>query len=841
MSSGDSEKPGTGDPFDRIKREVGPKPVSIGKVARGGRPPATKGRQVTPVPESAPPPPAHGRLGKPSRSWAYRNADGRLLGYVLRFDPPTGKEIRPLTWRERSRGSAWTWEGFDTPRPLYGLDQLAARPFAPVLIVEGEKAADAARERFPDSVAVTWPGGDKGVGKADFGPLIGRTVTIWPDNDEPGREAARHVARVARRVGTASVAVVSLPPGLPEKWDLAEDWPPSFGPTEALAVMEVAGARAQGPARPPQDPDANGVTWPPGFRMDPTSGLWWEERGRDGTDKPQRLADPFEVLGQARGATGRAWSVVVRVKAPDGRSTVIVLPWASLQNGGGDARRDLADAGLRMAILQGLRDKLIMALMNVSGPAGRFIQLTETTGWHDGRFVLPGRTPIGPPGGEEVLFTGDATALKYGQRGEFLSWQNQVAKRALGNPLVMFALAAAFAPPLLRLLEAEGGGFHFRGGSASGKSTLLLGAGSAWGGDPNGSQLGFGHLWRSTANALESLATAHNDTLLCLDELGQVDSREAGIAAYALANGEAKKRLRADASLRHTARWALIVLSSGEVGLADHVASDGKGGRVAAGQELRLLEIPVDSGAGFGIWTRLDDGETGASRSKAFKAAAKAHYGHAGPLFLERLTADREALIGDTRDYMAEFRGRASLADDSGQIARSIDRFALIAAAGELAAGFGIVPWPTGAAIEAVLKIFEMWAADFGRNGLREDRQIIARVKGYIQRNPSAFGPLSGAGEAMPPDDGPRANEARSMTSAGYRWSREGAVFYLFNTAAFADVVKGFDAKAAKKTLHRAGYLETDGEQGRLTKKISTDGKKVGFICVRATILEEDT
>ena len=45
------------------------------------------------------------------------------------------------------------------PRPLYGLERLAARPEVRVIITEGEKAADAAGALLPGWVAVTSPGG----------------------------------------------------------------------------------------------------------------------------------------------------------------------------------------------------------------------------------------------------------------------------------------------------------------------------------------------------------------------------------------------------------------------------------------------------------------------------------------------------------------------------------------------------------------------------------------------------------------------------------------------------------------------------------------------------------
>jgi uncharacterized protein (DUF927 family) len=53
---------------------------------------------------------------------------------------------------------------------------------------------------------------------------------------------------------------------------------------------------------------------------------------------------------------------------------------------------------------------------------------------------------------------------------------------------------------------------------------------------------GFIRTWRATSNGLEGVAALHCDSLLCLDEMGQVDSREGGHIAYMLANGVGKTR-----------------------------------------------------------------------------------------------------------------------------------------------------------------------------------------------------------------------------------------------------------------------------------------------------------
>jgi hypothetical protein len=143
-------------------------------------------RPVVPVPADAPPAPrAHRRRGIPSLVWTYCGAGGELLGYRCRFDRADGgKDILPLTYREYVDGRrCWAWLDWDPPRPLYGLDRLAARPDAPVLVCEGEKAADAAGELFPEHVAITSPGGAKAAAKADWTPTGGRAVVIWPDHD----------------------------------------------------------------------------------------------------------------------------------------------------------------------------------------------------------------------------------------------------------------------------------------------------------------------------------------------------------------------------------------------------------------------------------------------------------------------------------------------------------------------------------------------------------------------------------------------------------------------------------------------------------------------------------
>ena len=224
---------------------------------------------------------------KASRRWDYRDANGDVLGYVFRFDMPGGgKEVLPLVWAVSSLTGEmqWRWISFPKPRPMYGLDKLAENPNAQVLVVEGEKAADAAQELFvglgvPMSklVVVSWPGGGKAIKHVDFGALAGRSVALWPDADQkpypanheragvtmpfleqPGTTAMLDVWQAIRETAT-SVKFVMPPEGVPDGWDLADPPPSGFSLLAHIKSSTVDPAtlvQANDPAEPvrPIDP-----------------------------------------------------------------------------------------------------------------------------------------------------------------------------------------------------------------------------------------------------------------------------------------------------------------------------------------------------------------------------------------------------------------------------------------------------------------------------------------------------------------------------------------------------------------------------------------------------------
>jgi putative DNA primase/helicase len=208
---------------------------------------------LLPVPGDAPRAPAsHHRYGKPTATWTYRNAAGEILGYVCRFDTPDGKVFQPQTFGCRAPGAKpeWRWKGWTGKRPLYGLDRLAERPDAPVIVTEGEKAADAAAMLLPDTVAVTSPNGSKSAAKADWAPLRGRRVTIWPDADAAGLNYAQAVAKLVT-AGAGSIAIISPPQDCAVGWDAADAQQDGWDTTTAEQLVLDA--------RPPPNGGASGA------------------------------------------------------------------------------------------------------------------------------------------------------------------------------------------------------------------------------------------------------------------------------------------------------------------------------------------------------------------------------------------------------------------------------------------------------------------------------------------------------------------------------------------------------------------------------------------------------
>lgn len=535
-------------------------------------------------------------------------------------------------------------------------------------------------------------------------------------------------------------------------------------------------------------------------------GVYWCDVLRDkegaitGEAAPVWICSPLKVAAMTRDAQGSAWGRLLVFPDRDGREHRWTMPMRMLAGKGDELRGELLAEGL--TITSSGRDRARLTDYIQSERPGVTARCVTRTGWHGDVFVLP-RETLGDSETEPVLFQAAALeGVALGQAGTLDGWREQVAKPCAGNSRLVLALSAGFAGPCLGLLGMDGGGFHLRGKSSCGKSTALQLAASLYGSP------GYVRTWRTTDNALEGLAGLHSDLLLVLDEIGQLSPKHAAQVAYLLGNGQGKARAARDGSPRALPTWRVLFLSAGEIGLSDLVAQSGE--KVRAGQEVRVIDLPADAGAGLGLFDHVPEGMAAGVFAEALKAAAARHYGHGLPAFLRALVANPAQSRKVLLELLDKITGELVHDDAAGQVRRVAQRFALVAAAGELATAYGLTGWVTGEAQRAASACFSAWLDGRGTTGESEPAAMLAQVRAF----------LSAHGESRFTDWHAEHNAPRTSNRAGYRkGSSEGPTYYVEREAFRRELCSGFDPAAVAAMLADAGMLEKGGD-GRADKKM---------------------
>jgi uncharacterized protein (DUF927 family) len=532
------------------------------------------------------------------------------------------------------------------------------------------------------------------------------------------------------------------------------------------------------------------------FRLTDNSVLYIDP---DPDKEPLPICGRLEVIAHTRSENGEEWGRLLRWRDPEDRPHEWAMPMNLLAGDGTEYRARLLEGGLFIAPGRKARDLLTMYLQNAQPEAS--VLCVGRVGWHRDAFVLPGET-VAPDGAEPVLLQTQHDAehlLKVS--GTLEEWRANVGAFCAGNSRLIVAASCAFAGPLLHLAGgSESGGIHFFGASSTGKSTALLVGGSVLGG---GGGNGFVQSWRITANGLEAVAELHNDLCLYLDELAQMDPREAAETAYLLGNGSGKQRMTRNIGARRKLAWRLLFVSAGEATLADYAQAAGV--RTKAGAEVRLINIQADAGARMGIFENIHEAGSPDAFARRMKDAALHFYG--APLwpYLTFIVQNRAATEKAIKDLHAGFLRRV-LAGASGEVHRAAHRFALIAAAGELATDAGITGWTKGESISAAARCFESWLAARGTAGAGDVEAGIKQVKAFLEENgasrfQSTRPRLDGNGEPI---------HEKVINRAGFRIDEGGeTVQYLVFPEVFRrEVCEGFDHQTVAKALAERGHLE---------------------------------
>jgi uncharacterized protein (DUF927 family) len=554
-----------------------------------------------------------------------------------------------------------------------------------------------------------------------------------------------------------------------------------------------------------------------------------ESSDDDKEGKWVRVSDPFQIIANLCDESGHSYSVAASWTDNRGRAKRLVIP---LANFGGQKNHLIVSSFLEagLAIELYMHAPFIEFLWHEQKHAAQ-MELAMRTGWHLGErvFILPDAT-IGDPSGP-VIYDPPADATNYfAVAGTLDGWRSSVSQICEGNSRLVFSVSLAFAPPLIALIGADSIGAHLRGGSSLGKTTCQHVAGSVWGG---GGKHGYLQSWRSTINGLEGIARGHNDALLALDEMSECDPRNVVNAVYLLMNGKSKNRAGVKGNSTPGSNWAIALLSSGEVGLAEHAEKKSKGGA-----EVRLLNIEADAGRGMGLFETVR-GRQGTDKMSApqvfameLNAATRVNYGHAARAFLTQLSdLDPAIRVEIIRDLQNEFRNTLNLTGAVPEVQRVANSFALIAAAGELATIWGITGWPDGEADKQVKKCFECWLEHHGgKMAVHDEERVIEGFRQTLEQyGESRFTPATGGSQ-------------NNHVSERFGWRRtaDGTTEYLFSRENFKTVSHrhGLNYKAAAKALDKRGYLRRQGRDFTIKTNIGRENMRV--YCVLGKILTDD-
>lgn len=503
------------------------------------------------------------------------------------------------------------------------------------------------------------------------------------------------------------------------------------------------------------------------------------------------VCSPLWVIAVTRNGDDAGYGRLVEILSPAGRVKKWSMPMSMLAGDASEVRAVLLGEGVTIDIKnpRGVIEYI------VSHTPPKTMRSASVTGWHHGAFVLPDAVI----GADDIWFQATGRTAPYTAAGTFEGWQ-QLAFLANGNPLLMLSMSAAFAGPLLHSLNIEGGGLHLVGDSSTGKTTAIMAGISVWGGPS------FKRTWRATANGLEGAGALHTDTLLALDEIGEIDPRSLYESAYALINGVGKTRANKVGEARSAARWRVFLLSTGEVTVAARMAAGGI--EAKAGQSIRILDIPV---AGkHGLFDELHGRVSGSVLSDEVRNLAANDYGHVGPRFVEcliRALDDGFTPFDELAKFVEQFDATAD------QERRAARTFALCALAGELATTWGLVPWQSGEPTKAAQRAFDLWRKQRGQVGCSSEHiSIVRAVADFIDRHGDArFSNIVDQVDLMIRD------------RAGYWQQIDGRRMFLFTLAGLSEAVKGHDISRVTRALDEAGAIYAK-ETGRYTKTIRVPG-----------------
>ncbi|MGQ6014363.1 alkaline-shock protein [Serratia marcescens] len=527
--------------------------------------------------------------------------------------------------------------------------------------------------------------------------------------DNPGREKAFQAAQAVN-------GWVTIPPGqFKADWD---DYRREFGIQRARDAFTDEMV----------NPNQTETRLPHGFRLTKDF-LWFDKAVNDDGDSGQtrqiKICSPLRVTAITCDADGGKFGRLLEWEDSNGINHQWAMPMTVLAGSGQELREVLLENGLHFISVNGAARGYLMEYISTCRPV-RKVTCVNKTGWHGSVYVLQDEV-IGAGAESVILQSAYSSKNDFRMAGTTEEWIEHIGRYCVGNSRLIFCVSLALAAPLLHLIGAGGGGYHLKGESTDGKTTTMKVAASVCG-SPE-----YWKTWRATGNALEGIALRRNDAALMLDEISEVDGKEASRIAYMLGNGQGKARGRVDGSVRDPVTWTMLYMSTGEVSIIEHAAEAGEK-RTGAGVGVRMVQIPSETGA-YGAFELLHGFSGGKEFAEHLEQASKQYHGAPFRDWIRFLTGNLQDITSRAKTMKKDFERSLLPADSGKQVGRIVDRFALLAVAGELATEAGITGWQPNDAYNGAKMCLEAWLKDRGHSANQEEADALEKVRRFITAN----------------------------------------------------------------------------------------------------------
>lgn len=200
-------------------------------------------------------------------------------------------------------------------------------------------------------------------------------------------------------------------------------------------------------------------------------------------------------------------------------------------------------------------------------------------------------------------------------KGSYELWKEQMTKLR-ENRYFRLQMAAAFAAPILKKIDALPFILHYHGTSGYGKTLGMLCAMSVWG-DPHLGKLC--RILNNTTNTTPALAGILHNIPVALDELQTIKSYTSyDTLIMQICSGVERGRLNANGTMRQVRTWQTTFITTGE----EPIVRENSGG----GSVNRVIEVDCN-----------DKNIIPEGQGKTIAAFIYENYGHAGEIFINKV------------------------------------------------------------------------------------------------------------------------------------------------------------------------------------------------------------